>query len=65
MLLPVESENEFKVAGNPVKFTGEPEETVRPKPPHLGEHNEEILCDWLGFSAADVAALYREGVISH
>lgn len=64
MLLPVESENEFKVAGNPVKFAGEPEEMVRPKPPRLGEHNEEILRDWLGFSAADIAALYREGVIS-
>ena len=31
--------------------------------PFLGEHNEEILQSRLGYSAEQIAALYRDGVI--
>ena len=31
--------------------------------PHRGEHNHAVLQDWLDLSAADVQALYAEGVL--
>jgi len=31
--------------------------------PKLGQHNREIYSDWLGLSAAEIAALERDGVI--
>ena len=31
--------------------------------PHRGEHNEAVLADWLGRSAAETAALTAEGVL--
>ena len=36
---------------------------VRGPAPHRGEHNEEVLTDWLGKSAADVAELVAAGVL--
>ena len=36
---------------------------VRGPAPHLGEHNVEVLAEWLGFSAGDVAALAANGVL--
>jgi crotonobetainyl-CoA:carnitine CoA-transferase CaiB-like acyl-CoA transferase len=31
--------------------------------PNLGAHNQEIYCDLLGMSEADIAALHEEGII--
>ena len=36
---------------------------VRGPAPHLGEHNAEVLADWLGSAAGDVAALTAAGVL--
>jgi crotonobetainyl-CoA:carnitine CoA-transferase CaiB-like acyl-CoA transferase len=47
---------------SPMRFSGTPLEH-RLAPPLLGEHTEEILCERLGRSAAQIAALRAEGVI--
>ena len=36
---------------------------VRGPAPHRGEHNSEVLEDWLGKSAAQVKALHGSGVL--
>ena len=38
---------------------------VRGVAPHRGEHNVEVLGEWLGKSRAEVAALAEVGVLSH
>ena len=38
---------------------------VRGVAPHRGEHNQQVLQDWLDRSAEDVQALYAEGVLLH
>ena len=44
----------------PVRFDGA---TAKVAPaPLLGEHNREVLGEWLKMSEADVAALKNEGV---
>lgn len=48
--------------GNPVKLCGDPAGSVLP-PPLLGQHTEEILQGWLGFSEDEIADLKREKVI--
>ena len=51
----------FKMAAWPVKMSGS---AVPLAPaPLLGEHNEDVLEDWLGMSADDVATLKDEGAI--
>jgi crotonobetainyl-CoA:carnitine CoA-transferase CaiB-like acyl-CoA transferase len=50
------------VVGRPVKFPGAVQTPLR-APPLLGEHTTEILCDELGYTAADVAALYASGAV--
>jgi crotonobetainyl-CoA:carnitine CoA-transferase CaiB-like acyl-CoA transferase len=39
-----------------------PRRPVRPGP-KLGQYNRDIYGDWLGFSAGEIAALERDGVI--
>jgi formyl-CoA transferase len=51
-----------RLAGSPMKFSRTPVRMQRP-PPMLGEHTEEVLCEYLGYSAADVVRLRREGVV--
>jgi CoA:oxalate CoA-transferase len=63
MLVPVEGEPGFKVAGNPVKFMGEEDVTCKGKAPDLGEHNGRILEEILGYSAQTVAELHAAGVL--
>ncbi|BBQ01987.1 formyl-CoA transferase (plasmid) [Burkholderia sp. SFA1] len=50
------------VAGNPIKMPDvpEPESNV---PPLLGEHNRDVLRDWLGMSEAQIGALREQHAI--
>src|ERR1700730_10930215 len=53
---------EFEVPGFPLRFSGygrNPETEA----PTLGEHNEAVLCEYLGYSAQRIAALKSEGVL--
>jgi len=47
---------------SPMRFSGTPLQH-KLAPPLLGQHTEEILCERLGKSAAQIAALRAEGVI--
>ena len=64
MLMEVEHPTAGKVrmAGIPVKFSVTPA-SVRMPPPLLGEHNGEILKNWLGMSAEAIEELMREKVL--
>lgn len=55
-------EGKIPQLGFPYKFSDTPA-SARLSPPRLGEHNEEILGSWLGFSPADVENLKKEKVI--
>ncbi|WP_322062684.1 CoA transferase [Paraburkholderia sp. J63] len=52
----------IQVAGNPVKMSdvAEPEAKL---PPRLGEHNGEVLREWLGMSEADIGELEAQQAI--
>ena len=52
----------IRMVRNPVTFSGTPVDLRQP-PPRLGEHTEEVLCNLLGFSAAEVAELRAAGVV--
>ena len=51
----------FKMPSWPVRFDGKPPKLA--PAPLLGQHNAQILGDWLGMSAGVVDALKKEGVI--
>lgn len=48
--------------GNPIKFSRTSEESFSPAPV-LGESTDEVLTELAGYSAAEISALKREGVI--
>ncbi|MCH9693723.1 MAG: CoA transferase [Gammaproteobacteria bacterium] len=50
------------LVANPVLFEQSPVEHYR-APPLLGEHKHEVLSDWLGYSAQQIASLEDAGVI--
>jgi formyl-CoA transferase len=51
----------YRMPAWPVRFDGAP---ARVKPsPILGQHNAEILGQWLGIDAAEVDTLHSEGII--
>jgi crotonobetainyl-CoA:carnitine CoA-transferase CaiB-like acyl-CoA transferase len=52
----------FQYPGPPYKWTETPSAVRRPAP-CLGEHNVAILCERLGFSRTELAALRRAGVV--
>jgi crotonobetainyl-CoA:carnitine CoA-transferase CaiB-like acyl-CoA transferase len=54
--------DDVKIAAAPVQFDDEPL-TVRRPGPGLGEHSREVLAE-LGYSAGDVDALVRDGVVA-
>jgi CoA:oxalate CoA-transferase len=47
--------------GVPIKLSATPGAVRRPSP-LLGEHTAEILAEWLGYDAAQIAALQQAGV---
>jgi len=53
---------EFDYPGPPYKWTETPAQIRRPAP-CLGEHNEMIYCQELGYTRAELSALRRAGVI--
>ena len=50
------------IPGNPINMTGLDSGQWTPCP-RLGEHNESVLQDWLGFSSDEVADLLSSGII--
>jgi glutaryl-CoA transferase len=64
MLIEVEhpTAGNVRMAGIPVKFSVTPASVRRP-PPLLGEHNGEILKNWLGMSTEAIDELKREKII--
>jgi crotonobetainyl-CoA:carnitine CoA-transferase CaiB-like acyl-CoA transferase len=55
---------EFEIPGFPLRFSGYGRHP-RTEAPGLGEHNESVLREYLGYSAERIAALEREGVLHH
>ena len=53
---------ELDVPGFALRFSEFPE-NLRLEAPTLGEHNEEILTDWLGYSEAEVGELGRRKIL--
>ncbi len=51
----------YLTVGNPVKLSASP--TVVERSPLLGEHTDEILSDFLGYSDEDVAAIKASGAV--
>jgi crotonobetainyl-CoA:carnitine CoA-transferase CaiB-like acyl-CoA transferase len=64
MIVELESPNigRFKVTGSPLKMSETPGIVANPGS-ELGQHNEEILCDLLGYSKEEVRKLREEKVI--
>jgi crotonobetainyl-CoA:carnitine CoA-transferase CaiB-like acyl-CoA transferase len=54
---------EFDVPGFPLRFSSYERHPVM-EAPTLGEHNEAVLREYLGYSTTQIAALEREGVLS-
>jgi len=50
------------LVANPMRFSGTPIAYTR-APPALGQHTDEILRGALGMSAAQIAALHKDGVV--
>jgi len=53
----------IKVMNFPVKLSETPGQVVSPAP-LLGQHNKEILMNYLGYTEEEVAQLLKEGVIA-
>ena len=45
----------------PVRHDGAPPPVAAA--PLLGEHNSEVLAEWLGMDAAEVDSLHKEGTL--
>lgn len=52
----------IQVAGNPVKMSDVPEPDAK-APPSLGEHNSDVLHEWLGMSEGEIGRLRDMSVI--
>ena len=60
--LPHPTTGTIKLAGSPLKLSRTPVRIEQP-PPLLGQHTDEVLCECLGYTPADLARLRDEGVI--
>jgi crotonobetainyl-CoA:carnitine CoA-transferase CaiB-like acyl-CoA transferase len=47
---------------NPIRFSDTPVQYDQ-APPLLGQHTDEVLAEWLGYSAAAIAELRESGAI--
>jgi CoA:oxalate CoA-transferase len=54
--------SERRVTGLPYSFSAA-QPSVRRPPPRRGQHNTEVLADWLGLDRPAVAALTRAGIL--
>jgi crotonobetainyl-CoA:carnitine CoA-transferase CaiB-like acyl-CoA transferase len=48
----------YRLLGSPIHWRDEPARVVQ-APPALGEHSDEILCEWLGYSTEQIGDLRR------
>ncbi|MCY4130177.1 MAG: CoA transferase [Gammaproteobacteria bacterium] len=55
-------ERDTPIPGNPIKMDGISSDDWMPCP-KLGEHNEEVLEDWLDYDPDRIQALYDDGII--
>lgn len=53
----------YRVPGNPIKFEGVEEEEILQPGPVLGEHNDQVLTEILGYNEKKIASLKSEGVL--
>jgi CoA:oxalate CoA-transferase len=65
MLKPVKDEDDFRIAGNPVKIGGVPEDDDAGTFPRLGEHNDIILKEVLGYTPEQIQQLYSDKIIGN
>ena len=55
-------EESLPTVANPIRFSAAPVQYDKP-PPMLGQHTDEILAEWLGYSAKAIGDLKGSGVI--
>lgn len=60
--LPHATAGTVRVTGCPIRLSDTPG-SVRTAPPRLGEHSAEVLQDYLGLSAEEVADLRQRGIV--
>jgi CoA:oxalate CoA-transferase len=51
------------VPGDPIKLSGFPDD-VRSSAPHLGQHTDEVLREWLGLADGEIAGLRKKSVVA-
>lgn len=54
----------IKICGSPIKMSETPS-CLRGYGPLLGEHTDEVLSEFLGYTEEQIKELYRDGVIYH
>jgi CoA:oxalate CoA-transferase len=64
MLVPVVGEEGFRVAGSPIKFKDEAQVMQKQRPPALGEHNDFVLKELLGYSEREIRHLKEVGAVA-
>lgn len=65
MLVEVEQPGvgKIKIAGNPIKLSGLEEEIPKDPAPEIGEHNELVLKQYLGYTDEQIAELKKDKVL--
>ena len=62
MIVEVPGDDGMRLAGIPLKMSRTLGKPGR-RPPNIGEHNEEILRNWLGLGRSEVDCLHPAGAI--